>query len=194
MKTTYRALCVLASAGCLNLVGCGGGGSPDRVQITQGNAAAEALAEVQKKAEEAAAKEEVLKAPIRAGEFSLTITPGADAKSAFAIPVHVLSVNKAQVPQYMALGADRYWDSPSGAAKSFIFGTSGSSGPVSMAVPTRSGADTILIIAKLPAAGGGGGDARIMEVPLERQAGADPLKPETPPISVRLSRIGVLPN
>ncbi len=180
--TPYRIASFLASfAVAASLSSCGGGKSttpdPALAQAAQAAAAAQAMA-----------------APVKAGEFTLTITPDSDAASAHAIPVHVLSVSSGQATQYKVMGADNYWKSPSGGAQSRVFGTSGTGGTATFSVPSKEGADTIIIIAKLPPSAGGAGDARILEIPLKRQPGADPLKPTAPPISVRLGRLGLLPN
>ena len=175
--------CVLALPSCFTGPGGGAGGAA---------AAANARAEAQ--AFEAAAQQAALGAPIKSGEFVLTITPDTEAASANAIPVHVLSLNSAQVAQYKTMGADNYWKSPSGGAQTKVFGSSGSKGPANFKVPSRDGADTLLIIAKLPPTSGGG-DARIMEVPLKRSGSGEPGKPSIqPPIHVRLSSLGLLPN
>lgn len=174
------AACLIALASCASP---GGGG-------TTSAAAAKAEAQAFK---DAAAQAE-LNLPIKANEFSLIITPDTEAAAANAIPVHVLSLNAAQVAQYKTMGADNYWKSPSGQAQTKVFGSSGSKGPSTIKVPSRDGADTLLIIAKLPPPAGGG-DARIMEVPLKRSAPADPVKKgPQPPIHVRLSSLGLLPN
>lgn len=181
------------------LTGCGGGKKgADSVPIMGGGSAAEAAAAAaaeKAKTEAAAAAAAALAAPIKESEFRLTITPDEGARSAFAIPVHVLSLSKDEAARYRTLGADNYWKAPSGSAEPRVFGKEKANGPQTINVPFKDGADTILIIAKLPPAeAGGGGDARIMEIPLVRQAGADPLKPVAAPISVRLTRIGLLPN
>lgn len=182
------------SCGLFCLVSCGGGKETSgQIPLMSPDPAAAALQKAAETAEKEKAAQAAMAAPITPGEFSLTITPDDNAKSAFAIPVHILSLRKEEVAQYKALGADGYWKSPSGSAAERIFGSSGSKGTVTLGVPSRAGADTILIIAKLPPTAGGG-DARMMEVPLVRQAGTDPLRPTTPAISVRLSRIGLLPN
>lgn len=186
MKTS-RVLTLAAASVCAHLlVSCGGESETAR-------AAQQATIKAASDASAAQAAQAALDAPIKAGEFTLTITPDSEAASANAIPVHVLSVSSDQVSQYKTMGADNYWKSPNSAAQKRVFGTSGSTGSATFSVPSRPGADTIVIIAKLPPSAGGG-DARIMEIPLKRQAGADPLKPTAPKINVRLGSLGILPN
>lgn len=185
---------LMTSCGLLSLVSCvGGKATPGQIPLMGADPVAAALQQASEAAEKDKAAQAAMNAPIASGEFSLTITPDGAASSAFAIPVHILSLRKEEVAQFKTLGADGYWKSPSGSASQRIFGSSGSTSSVTLAIPSRTGADTVLIIAKLPPTSGGG-DARIMEVPLVRQAGNDPLRPTAPPISVRLSRIGLLPN
>lgn len=177
----FSSACAFSMMACTN--GSGGGG-----------AAAAANARAEAEAFKAAADQAALNAPVKSGEFTITITPDADATSANAIPVHILSLNATQVAQYKTMGADNYWKSPSGSAQSRVFGASGTRGSANFKVPSKDGADTVLIIAKLPPPSGGG-DARIMEVPLKRTVPAEPGKPATqPPISVRLGSLGLLPN
>lgn len=159
-----------------------------------GSPAAQAAARAEAQAFKDATAQAELNQPIKSGEFSLIITPDTEAAAANAIPVHVLSLNAAQVAQYKTMGADNYWKSPSAQAQSKVFGSSGSKSSTTLKVPSRDGADTLLIIAKLPPPTGGG-DARIMEVPLKRTVPADPVKKTPqPPIHVRLSSLGLLPN
>lgn len=187
MKTS-RFITLAVSTACIQLlVSCGG-------ESESARAAQAATVKAANDASAAAAAQAALAAPTKSGEFTLTITPDSEAASANAIPVHVLSVSADQVSQYKTMGADNYWKSPSGAAQKRVFGASGTTSSATFSVPSRPGADTIVIIAKLPPSSGASGDARIMEIPLKRQPGADPLKPEAPRINVRLSSLGLLPN
>ncbi|MDB6079292.1 MAG: hypothetical protein JWO82_3039 [Akkermansiaceae bacterium] len=192
MKTSN--LLLLTGVCVLGLSSCAGGGAGPGGQVPIMSPAAQAAQEAMTvKAAADANAQAAIGAPIKAGEFSLTIYPDAEAASANAIPVHVLSMKADQVGQYKVMGADNYWKSPGGGAEQRVFGASGSKGPTTMKVPSRDGQDTILIIAKLPNTGGGG-DARMMEIPLKRQPGIDPKMPVANPISVRLGRQGLLPN
>lgn len=186
MKTISVSRLILPTACTLALVACAAKESPAT------KAAAEATVKAAAEASQQAAAQAALDAPTKSGEFTLTITPDSEAASANAIPVHVLSLNADQVSQYKTMGADNYWKAPSSQAQSRVFGSAGSKGSTTLKVPSRPGADTVVIIAKLPPSSGG--DARILEIPLKREAGTDPLKPTAPRISVRLTSLGLLPN
>jgi hypothetical protein len=187
MKTS-RVLTLAVSTAILQLLtSCGG-------ESESARAAQAATVKATADASAAAAAQAALTAPVKSGEFTLVITPDSDAAAANAIPVHVLSVSSDQVSQYKTMGADNYWKSPSGAAQKRVFGSSGTTSPATFSVPSRPGADTIVIIAKLPPSSGASGDARIMEIPLKRQPGSDPMKPVAPKINIRLSSLGLLPN
>lgn len=180
---------VVGVVGISMLASCGGGGDgPSNIPIIQGGGG-EALADMQKQMEDQKKAEAALAAPPKAGEFMLTISPGPDIREAFGIKVHVLSVNQGDVAQYRTMGADNYWRSPSGSAQEAVFGTSGKQQPVSFRVPSRDGADTVLIISKLP----GSSPARILDYKLERQPGTDPMQPLAPSKRVTLSSNGLLP-
>lgn len=186
MKTIFVSRPILSSACILALAAC----APQESPVAK--AAAEATVKAAADASQQAAATAALEAPTKAGEFTLTITPDSAVASANAIPVHVLSLTADQVMQYKTMGADNYWKAPSSQAQSRVFGSSGSKGATTLKVPSKPGANTVVIIAKLPPSSGG--DARILEVPLKRQPGADPLKPTSPPVSVRLTSLGLLPN
>jgi hypothetical protein len=192
MKTSN--LLLLTGVCVLGLSSCAGGGGGPHAQVPIMSPAAQAAQDAMTvKAATDATSQAALNAPIKAGEFSLTIYPDSDAASANAIPVHVLSMKADQVSQYKVMGADNYWKSPSGGAEQRVFGQSGTKSASTMKVPAREGQETVLIIAKLPNSGGGG-DARMMEIHLKRQPGIDPKMPVANPISVRLGRLGLLPN
>jgi len=195
MKITRLGIlsAVLASA---LVAGCGG--SKEIVAIEKERVEREKEDRIKGAAKEEEAKKEkeaaaALVAPIKAGEFQLTISPDASAKSAYAIPVHILTGRSETMRSYSARGADSYWQSPNPRAKAAVFGTTGSTGPRTFSVPSNSGHDMVVIIAKLPTPKSG--ETRIMEIPLKREPNAaDPLRPRTPSHSVRLSLGGVFPN
>ena len=110
-------------------------------QLRQAEQAAEKVEAEKQKMEEATALKEAadkaLNAPIRAGEFQLTISPDRDIASAFGVPVHVFSTSSDMAAQFKSIGADAYFSGgrQSSNAQKLTFGSSGKGGPVSLESP-----------------------------------------------------------
>ena len=108
---------------------------------------------------EAKRKEEVEKraekersAPIRSGEFKLSILPDQSVASKFLVPVHIMTMKQEQAGLYRAMTSANYWKNPSPLAKEIKFGTSGQVGAYNGKIPFQSGDDTLIIITKIPGA------------------------------------------
>jgi len=92
------------------------------------------------------------KAPIRAGEFKISIIPDASVTSKFLVPVHVMTMSEGQAEIYRSINSENYWKSPNAAAQQIKFGTSGQSGAYNANVPFNPGDNAIVIITKIPGA------------------------------------------
>jgi hypothetical protein len=199
MKLTRMGILSAGLASAL-VAGCGGSKEMAKEQHTMAKKQMEQADEDREKSaakEEEAKKEkeaqEALVGPIKAGEFRLTLSPDAGAKSSYAIPVHVISGRADVMRAIRANGVDNYWQSPNPRARKAVFGTTGSTGAETFSVPSSPGHDMVVIIAKLPAPARG--ETRIMEIPLKREPNpSDAMRPLTPSKSVRISLSGVSPN
>jgi hypothetical protein len=167
----------------------------EKIAKLQEDAITKADVEKQKKEEEDAKKEaeaKALAAPIRPGEFSISVIPDGSAQQAFAIPVHVLSGTEDTMDTWTSR-VDAYWANPSGSARTVVFGSSGTGAAQTFGMPLQTGHDTVVVIAKLPKPAGA--ETRIMKISLKREPNPDePLQPIRRAKSVRVGTRGVFPN